>query len=249
MVAQVYLKDPLADLARYPDDILVADDHVEGAFDPYTATGEANIGTLVMRPTPGTREFMQRWLQGREAKKWDQQHFGITAKIFVAMQPEFRLRTLDVAVYPFACPQAPGCGHALACNIAKYDADWRSSCSPHITANWVSLHLVSCLCPLHRALAVPGAPALTAQRFRYRASVLMGSCLARPAAGLPRQAVRPRHGGGRPRLAVRARHGSCALPARLECFFCCVRLKPGAGGAPGVSCVTGAVRSPKSPIT
>ena len=142
---QVYFKDPLADVATYADDdILVADDHLDGVFDPYQSVNEANIGTLVMRPTQGTMDFVKLWLGGKEMREWDQRHFGATARSFVADRPSFRLKTLDINRYHFACWQTLGCGHQLTCNIANFSKDWSTTCPPEVLAQWVSMHL-ACL--------------------------------------------------------------------------------------------------------
>ena len=144
-VLQVYFKDPLADVATYADDdILVADDHLDGVFDPYQSVNEANIGTLVMRPTQGTMDFVKLWLGGKEMREWDQRHFGATARSFVADRPSFRLKTLDINRYHFGCGQSGGCGHDLTCKIAKFAQDWRTVCSPDAISEWVSMHL-ACL--------------------------------------------------------------------------------------------------------
>lgn len=142
---QLYFKDPLADVATYPDiDILVSDDHLDGVFDPYNNVGEANIGTLVMRPTQATKDFVKLWLEGKEIREWDQRHFGVTAKSFVADRPTFRLITLDINRYHFACWQSGGCGHHLTCRLAKFAKEWRTTCSTDAISEWVSMHL-ACL--------------------------------------------------------------------------------------------------------
>jgi hypothetical protein len=57
----------------------------------------------------------------------------------VAERPAFRIRTLDIDVYAFACPQHT-CGD-LACKIVKHAKDWRTACPRETSAQWVSFHL------------------------------------------------------------------------------------------------------------
>ena len=73
--------------------------------------------------------------------RWDRTHFTATANVFVAKRPSFHLKTLDINVWAFACPQNPQCGNLLVCSIARYAKDWRTMCAPEYLSGLVSLHL------------------------------------------------------------------------------------------------------------